>query len=100
MVARGDFSVEVGVLKVPYIQKILLERARLNNKYSIVATQIMDSMEHNPTPTRAEVSDATNALIDGAKAPMLSGETAIGQYLVETIQMLSDIIHYNSAFEI
>src|SRR6478752_4219528 len=82
MVARGDLAVEVGNAAVPGLQKRMLRLAREKNKVTITATQMMESMIHNPVPTRAEVSDVANAVLDGTDAVMLSAETAAGRYPV------------------
>jgi pyruvate kinase len=91
MVARGDLSVEVGDAAVPGLQKRMIKMARAKNKLVITATQMMESMITNPIPTRAEVSDVANAVLDGTDAVMLSAETAVGDYPVETIQAMDRI---------
>jgi pyruvate kinase len=91
MVARGDLAVEVGNAAVPGLQKRMLRAAREQNKLTITATQMMESMIHNAVPTRAEVSDVANAVLDGTDAVMLSAETAAGRYPVETVDTMAQI---------
>src|SRR5438132_1417173 len=91
MVARGDLAVEVGDAAVPALQKKMIRLAREQNKLTITATQMMESMISSPVPTRAEVSDVANAVLDGTDAVMLSAETASGKYPVETIASMSRI---------
>jgi pyruvate kinase len=88
MVARGDLAVEVGDAAVPALQKRMIRMARELNKLTITATQMMESMIANPIPTRAEVSDVANAVLDGTDAVMLSAESAAGQYPVETVEAM------------
>lgn len=91
MVARGDLAVEVGDAAVPALQKKMIRMARDKNKLTITATQMMESMIHSPVPTRAEVSDVANAVLDGTDAVMLSAETAAGKYPVEVVESMARI---------
>ena len=91
MVARGDLAVEVGNARIPGLQKKMIRMALDANKLTITATQMMESMIHNPVPTRAEVSDVANAVLDGTDAVMLSAETAAGRYPVETVEAMDQI---------
>ena len=91
MVARGDLAVEVGNAAVPALQKRMIKMARALDKIAITATQMMESMIQNPVPTRAEVSDVANAVLDGTDAVMLSAETAAGKYPVETVEQMAQI---------
>jgi len=89
MVARGDLAVEVGNAAVPALQKRMIKRAREMRRFSITATQMMESMIENPVPTRAEVSDVANAVLDGTDAVMCSAETAVGKYPFETVRQMA-----------
>ncbi|WP_416396219.1 pyruvate kinase [Allohahella sp. A8] len=91
MVARGDLAVEIGDAELVGVQKHIIARARTLNRIVITATQMMESMIHNPMPTRAEVSDVANAVLDYTDAVMLSAETAVGEYPVQTIEAMSRI---------
>ena len=91
MVARGDLAIEVGDAAVPALQKKMIRSARMNNKVVVTATQMMESMINSPIPTRAEVSDVANAVLDGSDAVMLSAESAAGEYPVETVAAMARV---------
>ena len=93
MVARGDLGVEMPIEQVPLIQKEVIEKANSKGKPVIIATQILDSMVDRPVPTRAEVSDIANAILDGADSLMVTGETAIGKHPTKVIKVLSKVIN-------
>ena len=97
MIARGDLAVELSAAEVPALQKALVRKANDAGKMSIVATQMLESMINHAQPTRAEASDVANAIYDGADVVMLSGESAIGAYPVETVTVMADIIRRSEA---
>ncbi len=97
IIARGDLGVSLPIYQVPVVQKQILHRTNRYGRFDIVATQMLESMTENPRPTRAEVSDVANAIIDGAEAVMLSGETAIGKFPVETVRMMRQIIEFTES---
>ena len=93
MIARGDLGVEIGDAKLPSVQKQIIRKARNLNCITITATQMMESMRDNPVPTRAEVFDVANAVLDGTDAVMLSAETATGRFPAKTVRSMSDICY-------
>jgi len=94
MIARGDMGISVPIYKIPVIQKIIIKKCNLAGKFVITATQMLESMTENHIPTRAEVTDVANAIIDGTDYVMLSAESAIGRYPVETVSIMAKIIQY------
>lgn len=100
MIARGDLGVEVPLSRVPGLQKMMIKKCAAVGKPSIIATQMLDSMTYHSRPTRAEASDVANAIHDSSSAVMLSGETAVGRYPIQTVQVMSEIIaDAESAFD-
>ncbi len=91
MVARGDLALQVGSAHLTGLQKEIIEKTVMAKKIVITATQMMESMIHNQTPTRAEITDVSNAVLDGTDAVMLSAETAIGQYPLETVRAMAEV---------
>jgi pyruvate kinase len=100
MVARGDLGVEMGYAELTGLQKQIIEETRRRNRIVITATQMMESMIHNPIPTRAEVSDVANAVMDGTDAVMLSGESAVGKYPVKAVTAMAQVIEGAEKYEL
>lgn len=97
MIARGDMGISIPVYRVPIVQKRIIKKCRQLKRFSITATQMLESMTTNPFPGRAEVSDVANAVLDGSDFVMLSGETAVGLYPVECVSMMSQIVQFTEA---
>ena len=100
MVARGDLGVEVGYAQLTGLQKRILHTARVNDRVTITATQMMESMIHSPVPTRAEVSDVANAVLDGTDAVMLSGESAVGKYPGRAVEAMAEVIEGAEVYQL
>ena len=98
MIARGDMGVSLPVYEIAVIQKTIINKCRRAGKFVITATQMLESMTENRIPTRAEVSDVANAIIDGTNFVMLSAESAVGKYPVETVDMMNHIIKFTEAY--
>jgi len=94
MVARGDMGISIPLWTVPVVQKYIIKKCKSRKKFVITATQMLESMVENPIPTRAEVSDVANAIIDGSDFVMLSAETAVGAHPVEAISIMNNIIKF------
>jgi len=94
MIARGDMGVSLPIYEIPIIQKMIIKKCNRAKKFVITATQMLDSMTENLRPTRAEVTDVANAIIDGTDLVMLSAESAVGKYPVETVDMMNNIIKF------
>ena len=100
MVARGDLGIEMGYAEITGLQKTIIERSRAGNRIVITATQMMESMIQNPVPTRAEVSDVANAVMDGTDAVMLSAETASGKHPLKAVQAMADVIEGAEKYQV
>ena len=98
MIARGDMGVSLPIYEIPVLQKMIIKKCNKAGKIVITATQMLESMTENPRPTRAEVTDVANAIIDGTDFVMLSGESAVGNYPVEAVKMMNDIIKYTEGY--
>ncbi|MBN1504469.1 MAG: pyruvate kinase [Candidatus Eisenbacteria bacterium] len=98
MVARGDLGVSVPVFQVPVLQKMIIAKCRGAGRFAVTATQMLESMTENPLPTRAEVSDVANAVIDGSDYVMLSAETAVGRHPVEVVRMMNQVVRFTEAY--
>ena len=97
MIARGDLGVEIPMEELPIFQKEIIRKCRENGKFAIVATEMLASMYENPRPTRAEVSDVANAVIDGTDCVMLSGETTVGKYPIDAVEIMAKICEYTES---
>jgi len=98
MIARGDMGVSLPIYEIPVIQKMIIKKCNSAGKFVITATQMLESMTENLRPTRAEVTDVANAIIDGTDLVMLSAESAVGKYPVETVMMMNDIIKFTEGY--
>jgi len=98
MIARGDMGVSMPIYEIPILQKMIIKKCNSSDKFVITATQMLESMVENPRPTRAEVSDVANAIIDGTDFVMLSAESAIGRYPVQAVKMMNNIIKFTEDY--
>jgi pyruvate kinase len=98
MIARGDMGVSLPVYQIPVIQKMIIKKCNLAGKFVITATQMLESMTENRIPTRAEVTDVANSIIDGTDFVMLSAESAVGKYPVETVDMMNNVIKFTEGY--
>ncbi len=98
MIARGDMGVSLPIYEIPIIQKTIIKKCNRAKKFVITATQMLESMTENIRPTRAEVTDVANAIIDGTDFVMLSAESAVGKYPVETIALMNNIIKFTESY--
>ena len=96
MIARGDLGVSLPIFEIPVLQKMIIRKCKQSGKFVITATQMLESMTEHLRPTRAEVSDVANAMIDGSDFLMLSGETAVGKHPVEAVEMMSEVIEFTA----
>jgi len=98
MIARGDLGVSLPIFQIPVLQKMIIKKCRRRRKFVITATQMLESMTEHLRPTRAEVSDVANAIIDGSDYVMLSAETAVGKHPVEAVEMMTQIVEFTTRF--
>ena len=98
MIARGDMGVSLPIYEIPIVQKMIIKKCNRAGKFVITATQMLESMTEHLRPTRAEVTDVANAIIDGTDFVMLSAESAVGKYPVETVGMMNNIIKFTERY--
>ncbi|MCX5657721.1 MAG: pyruvate kinase [Candidatus Omnitrophica bacterium] len=98
MIARGDMGVSLPIYEIPIIQKVIIKKCNRAGKFVITATQMLESMTENLHPTRAEVTDVANAIIDGTDFVMLSAESAVGKYPAETVVIMNDIMKFTERY--
>jgi len=99
MIARGDMGISIPVYEVPFVQKEIIKKCKNKRKFSITATQMLESMVENSVPTRAEVSDIANAVLDGTDCVMLSAETSVGKYPVECVKIMNEIVKFSEMYK-